>query len=194
MEIQEDQFIFAFNSFIDSIQDDDFNYFAKEVCDIQLANSFIEGLQRIQNDDLKLEKVVDDETEEKICFTDMNIFVNLNRNISLYEHEILINKSKNFPKVTALYQNEGETIVSMSIGALIKSKVSLIISGQQYEPDNYHHVRFMVLKSETEPQGFFQNLKLAMQFDEKKMFIGNNPSWKIIDIDKYFQKQYPEFF
>ncbi|CAD8057771.1 unnamed protein product [Paramecium sonneborni] len=80
----------------------------------------------------------------------------------------------------------------MSIGAFIKSKVSLVISGQQYKPDNYHHVRFMVLKEEK--YGFLQNLKVAIFFDEKHMYLGQNPSWKILDIDKRFQKQYPEFF
>ncbi|CAD8132269.1 unnamed protein product [Paramecium octaurelia] len=194
LEIQEDQFIFAFNNFIDSIQDEDFNEFAREVCDQKLANSFIEGLQRIQNEELKFEKIVDDETEEQIYFTDMNIFVNVNRNVSLFDHEILLNKPNKFPKVTALFSQGEEIMVCLSIGALIKSKVSLIISDQKYEPENFHHVRFMVLKDEFDQNGFFQTLKMAFLLNEKQMFLGQNPTWKIIDIDKYLQKQYPQFF
>ncbi|CAD8057773.1 unnamed protein product [Paramecium sonneborni] len=96
MEIQGDQFIFAFNSLIQSIQDDDFNEFVREVCDIKLANSFIEGLQKIENEDLKIEKVVNDEIQENIYFTDMNIFVNVNRNISLFDHVKILEKNRKF--------------------------------------------------------------------------------------------------
>ncbi|CAD8140930.1 unnamed protein product [Paramecium pentaurelia] len=171
LDIQQDQFIFAFNNFIDSIQDNDFNEFAREVCDQKLADSFIEGISRIQNEELKFEKMVDDDLEEKIYFTDMNIFVNVNRSISLYDHEILLNKPNKFPKVTALYTQVDE-----------------------YEPENYHHVRFMVVKDEIDETGIFQTIKMALLFNEKQMFLGKNPSWKIIDIDKYMQKQYPQFF
>ncbi|CAD8119638.1 unnamed protein product [Paramecium sonneborni] len=192
-DVSKDQFIYAYNNFLNSIQDDDFNLYVQEVCDKQLADQFIEGLSRIQNQSLKLEKVLNDEVQEEIFFTEFNFFISVNRNISLYDHTVLQSLDE-FPKFIQLNSQAKELLNCVQIGAFIKSKLSLKISDFEHEPENFHHVRFMVLKDAEELKSLFSTLKSILFYNEKEVYFGNNPTWKIIDLDRNMGKQYPLFF
>ncbi|CAD8150106.1 unnamed protein product [Paramecium pentaurelia] len=192
-DVSDNQFIFAYNNFLNSIQDNDFNQYAHEVCDKKLANQFIEGLSKIQKKQLTFEKVINDNVQEQIYYTDSNVFIYVDRNISLYDHLSPNTKGEN-PKLTALISEGKELLNCYSIGAFIKSKLSIKISGCENEPENFHHVRFLVLKDSKELKSLYQTLKSLLIFNEKEIYFGNNPTWKILDIDRCMEKQYPEYF
>ncbi|CAD8137979.1 unnamed protein product [Paramecium octaurelia] len=192
-DVSKDQFIFAYNNFIDSILEDDFNIYAQQVCDKKLADEFIEGVSRIKREQLKIEKMVNPEIQEEIYFSDMNFFVNVDRGISLYDHSEVETVGK-FPKFTQLHSEKNELLNCFSFGAFIKSKFALKISDIEYEPENFHYVRFMVLKDQEELKSLFKTIKSLLVYNEKEIYLGDNPSWKIIDVDRNMEKKYPQYF
>ena len=52
-------------------------------------------------------------------------------------------------------------------------------------------MRFLAYHNE-EPAGFFKFLYLVQTNSSKKMLLGENPEWKIVDIDYFMKDKYPE--